>query len=98
LDTVDLLRDAVTQVLHSRSGDLVIDLGEVSYIDSAGLGVLVGTYNRLSDEQRSLSIRCANPQVFRLFEITGLTDLLNVDLTARQPRASAQETSRPVSV
>ena len=95
LDTADLLRDAVTSALQSEPGDLVIDLNEVSYIDSAGLGVLVGTYNRLADHQRSLTVRCSRPQVLRLFAITGLTDLFHIDRTASQPSGDA---NRSVSV
>ena len=98
LDTVDLLRDAVTGALHSEPGDLVIDLNEVSYIDSAGLGVLVGTYNRLADHQRSLTVRCSRPQVLRLFAITGLTDLFHIDRTASEPRSTSGDANRSVSV
>lgn len=98
LDTVDLLRDAITRALQPEFGDLVVDLNEVDYIDSAGLGVLVGTYNRLADHQRSLTVRCSKPQVLRLFAITGLTDLFHIDRTASKPRSSSGDANRSVSV
>ena len=98
LDTVDLLRAAVTEILDEQSGDLIIDLDDVGYIDSAGLGVLVGTYNRLAESQRSLCIRCSSSRVLRLFEITGLTEVLHIDRTTREARAVSDERSRSVSV
>jgi anti-sigma B factor antagonist len=98
LDTADLMRDAVTEALESHSGDLVVDLEEVSYIDSAGLGVLVGTYNRLTAEQRSLTVRCSKPHVLRLFAITGLSDLFHIERTIPQPRTSSGDVSRSLSV
>jgi len=97
LGTVDMLRNAVTDALQ-EPGDLVIDLDQVSYIDSAGLGVLVGTYNRLADRRRSLTLRCSNPQVLRLFAITGLTDLFQIDRGAAKPVASSGHGNRSVSV
>jgi len=97
LGTVDMLRNAVTDAVQ-EPGDLVVDLDQVSYIDSAGLGVLVGTYNRLADRQRSLTLRCSNPQVLRLFAITGLTDLFHIDRTASKRVASSGDASRSVSV
>jgi anti-sigma B factor antagonist len=98
LDTVDLLRDSVSEILDEQSCDLVIDLDDVGYIDSAGLGVLVGTYNRLAESQRSLCIRCSSPRILRLFEITGLTELLHIDRTTREARAMNDGHSRSVSV
>lgn len=98
LGTVDILRNAVTDALQADSSDLIIDLDEVSYIDSTGLGVLVGTYKRLADRQRSLTVRCSKPQVLRLFEITGLTGLFEIDRTASKQPASASHSRGSVSV
>jgi anti-sigma B factor antagonist len=98
LGTVDILRNAVTDALQAESSDLVIDLDDVSYIDSTGLGVLVGTYKRLADRRRSLTVRCSKPQVLRLLEITGLTDLFQIDRTASKQPASSSHSGGSVSV
>ena len=81
IDTVDLLRSAVTDALQAGVRDLIIDLNQVTYLDSAGLGMLVGTYKRLTAEEGSLTVRCCVPRILRLFTITRLTDLLRIDRT-----------------
>jgi anti-sigma B factor antagonist len=79
IDTVDLLRAAVTDALDAGARHLTIDLNAASYLDSAGLGALVGTYKRLVAGQGSLTVRCSNQRFLRLFAITGLTDVLHID-------------------
>jgi anti-sigma B factor antagonist len=83
IDTVDLLRTAVAESLQAGTvtRNLVVDLNQVSYIDSAGLGVLVGTYKRVTAAAGAFTVRCCEPRVLRLFSITGLTDLLDIDDT-----------------
>jgi len=82
IDTVDLLRTAVADAVQVGTVNLVVDLNQVTYIDSAGLGVLVGTYKRVTAADGTFTVRCCEPRVLRLFSITGLTDLLDIDETA----------------
>jgi anti-sigma B factor antagonist len=98
LDTVELLREAVTTAIRADCHDLVVDLNDVTYIDSAGLGVLVGTHKRLTADQRSLTVRCSEPRVLRLFAITGLTDLFAIDQTAPEPRPSSGDVASQLAV
>jgi anti-sigma B factor antagonist len=98
IDTVDLLRSAVTDALRADCRHLVVDLNQASYIDSAGLGVLVGTYKRLEASQGSLTVRCREPRVLRLFAITGLTDLFHIDMSVPEPRTPAVEVTDAVTV
>ena len=52
----------------------------MSFVDSSGLGVLVGTYKRLRDEgDGSIRIVGAQPSVRKVFEITGLEAALLAD-------------------
>ena len=98
IDTVDLLRDAVTDTLRAGVRDLTIDLNEVTYLDSSGLGVLVGTYKRLTASQGSLTVRCSAPRILRLFTITGLTDLLRIDRTPPTNGVGVEDRARQVTV
>jgi anti-sigma B factor antagonist len=49
---------------------VIIDLSEVPYIDSSGLGSLVGAYISRQKAGRSVALSGVNERVFRLFEIT----------------------------
>src|SRR5271166_2149966 len=56
---------------REEPADLVIlDLSEVPYVDSAGLGLLVSAYVSRQKAGRSVALSGVNERVFRLFEIT----------------------------
>jgi anti-sigma B factor antagonist len=51
---------------------LVVDLSDVTLIDSSGLGALVSMLNRARGASRSLGLVCPHRHLRRVFEITGL--------------------------
>jgi anti-sigma B factor antagonist len=51
---------------------LVVDLSDVTLIDSSGLGALVSLLNRARGASRSLGLVCPHRHLRRVFEITGL--------------------------
>jgi len=59
---------------------LVLDLHGVTFIDSSGLGVLVGVLKRLREKDRGdvLVLEGLQDTVQKVFDITGLTDLFQV--------------------
>jgi anti-sigma B factor antagonist len=58
--------------LAATGRPLVVDLDQVSFIDSAGIGALVGTAKRAAAYDGSLSVVCTRPQIRRLFRLVGL--------------------------
>jgi anti-sigma B factor antagonist len=56
---------------------VVVDLDAVEFIDSSGLGVLIGCARRLraGGEDRELLLVCSRPNIIRVFEITALDTL-----------------------
>jgi anti-sigma B factor antagonist len=98
IDTVDLLRTTVSDALQGGARNLLVDLNRVTYIDSAGLGVLVGTYKRVSAADGAFTVRCCEPRVLRLFSITGLTDLLDIDETAPTDVALSEDGDPAIAV
>lgn len=55
---------------------LVLDLAEMTYLDSFGLGVLVGAHLSAKRQQRQLKLINMSPQALQLVQITHLTYLL----------------------
>jgi stage II sporulation protein AA (anti-sigma F factor antagonist) len=72
LETIDQLAAG----LEGCHGMVVVDLAGVTFIDSSGLGTLVRARNRLTSEGGALLVQHPADKVRRLFEVTGLTELL----------------------
>jgi len=74
------LRNELNALVERGAREITLEFGDVSFVDSSGLGVLVGTYKRLREEgDRSIRIVGAQPSVRKVFEITGLESALLVD-------------------
>jgi anti-anti-sigma factor len=54
--------------------NIIINLEKVSYIDSTGLGVLANSTNKMSEKNGELKIVCTQPQLIKVFSVSGLTN------------------------
>ena len=75
LMTVGRVRHDLTPLM-AEGTHLVLDLARVSFIDSAGIGLLLSTRSALLKRAGSLEIRNPSNVVRRVFDVTGLVDLL----------------------
>ena len=66
------LRDSVKEILESGSKKILLNLGDVSYIDSSGLGVLVSTYTTASTQGAKVKLLNVQKKVKDLLQITKL--------------------------
>ncbi len=64
---------------REASCPIVIDLADVSFIDSSGLRSLLGASRRAESRDAVVTLRRVGPEVMRLLEITGTTDLFAID-------------------
>jgi anti-sigma B factor antagonist len=69
--TVTRLREGLFE-LAATGRTLVVDLDQVSFIDSSGLAALVGAAKRAAAHGASLQVVCARPRTRQLFRLTGL--------------------------
>ena len=69
------VREAALQLLSGGTKKLVVDLSATEYMDSAGLGMLVGLLKRLKESGGAMGIAGARPRVKDLFEVTGLSQI-----------------------
>lgn len=70
--TAPRVRDQLLTLLTDRSPWLVVDLDGVGFLDSTGLGVIVGLLKRARTLGGDLRLVCTQPSVRRVFEITAL--------------------------
>ena len=77
LHSAPQLREELHRVCEAEKPCIVVDLSGVSFIDSTGLGVLIGGLKR-ARERGSLSVVVTQYKVRRVFEITGLTGVFTL--------------------
>lgn len=70
--TAPYLRERLQQLQIDGPADLVLDLDGVSFIDSVGLGALIGAHKRARVLQGTLTIVCTSRPVLRVLTATAL--------------------------
>jgi anti-sigma B factor antagonist len=83
LSTAPRLREVLVQTEVIDSLAVEIDLTAVEYLDSTSIGLLVVTCKRIRSAGGQFSLRCDEGIVYRVLEVTGLIDLLNVECATR---------------
>ena len=76
--TAPKLRDKITELVGHGSYHLVVDMQQVEFLDSTGLGVLVGGLKRVRSHNGDLSLVCTQHRILKVFEITGLTKVFSI--------------------
>jgi len=76
--TVSHLRALVDQAVDAGALLVAVDLAGVRFLDAGGINVLAIAGERLRANGGSLEVRSATPSIYRLFEVTGLTEALHV--------------------
>jgi anti-sigma B factor antagonist len=76
--TAPKLRENLIELVSEGSYDVVVNLEEVDYLDSTGLGVLVGALKRVKAHDGSLSLVCTQDKILKIFKITGLTKVFEI--------------------
>jgi len=72
------VRDAALKLMSDSVKHLIVDLNATEYMDSTGLGTLVGLLKRMKESGGEVLIAAAQPRVKRLFEITGLNQVFRI--------------------
>lgn len=76
--TAPKLREALIGLVNAGSYHLVVDVEGVEFLDSTGLGVLVGGLKRVRTHDGSLQIVCTHERLLKIFRITGLTKVFAI--------------------
>ena len=72
LHNVPQLREELLRACKVDLPNVVVDLSKVIFIDSTGIGVLVGALKRVRERHGTFALVCPPGRVRRIFEITGL--------------------------
>ncbi|SFH89823.1 anti-sigma B factor antagonist [Nocardioides psychrotolerans] len=80
--TAPKLRDRITELVAEGVYDLVIDMEAVEFLDSTGLGVLVGGLKKVRAHDGSLQLICNQDRLLKIFRITGLAKVFVIHESA----------------
>jgi len=76
--TAPKLRETLVDLVNVGRFRLVVDLEAVDFLDSTGLGVLVGGLKRLRAHDGTLRVVCTQERLLKIFRITGLTKVFAI--------------------
>jgi anti-sigma B factor antagonist len=82
LYTAPQVWETIDAAMAGSPDELVIDLSDVTFLDSSGLSVLVRAHKRLRPVQGTVVVRGAADQVYMALEMTKLTKVLTVEAPA----------------
>jgi anti-sigma B factor antagonist len=87
--TAPRLRDRLNEVVGSGQQHLIVDLTKVDFLDSTGLGVLVGVNRRLERAGGTVVLVCPHEKLLKIFRIAGLLTVFKIYRTVLEATAAA---------
>jgi anti-sigma B factor antagonist len=79
------LRELLIDLVSKNNYQLIVNLDMVGFLDSTGLGVLVGGLKRVRAHDGSLDLVCTQERLLKIFKITGLTKAFDIHKTVDKP-------------
>ena len=76
--TAPRLRELLIELVNVGHYQLVVNMEKVEFLDSTGLGVLVGGLKRVRAHDGSLDLVCTQERILKIFRITGLTKVFGI--------------------
>jgi anti-sigma B factor antagonist len=86
--TAPKLRAQITELVADGRYQIVIDMEAVEFLDSTGLGVLVGGLKKVRAHDGSLELVCTQDRLLKIFRITGLAKVFAIHGSAESALAS----------
>src|SRR5699024_11474450 len=81
--TAPELKDKLLQLTEVHGNDIQVDLKDITYMDSTGIGVFISAYKSAKEHECSMELIHAKDRVSRLFKVTGLDEITNGRLDDR---------------
>jgi anti-sigma B factor antagonist len=98
--TAPRLREKIISLVDAGKYHLIVDMEDVEFLDSTGLGVLVGGLKRVRSHDGGIDLVFTQVRILRIFRITGLSKVFDIydsvaDAVAAKPPPSAPEELPP---
>ena len=89
--TCPKLQKSMNSLIDEGHESFVLNLENIQYIDSTGLGTIAQAAQQLMDNEGEISIICNKPQVKKIFEVSGLSEK-NIKLYENEHSLAEQNT------
>jgi anti-sigma B factor antagonist len=76
--TAPKLRECISGLVDAGQRQIIVDLEQVEFMDSTGLGVLVGALKRVRTVDGNLDLVCTQERLLKIFRITGLSKVFPI--------------------
>jgi anti-sigma B factor antagonist len=76
--TAPKLRDKLTELVTDGKYNLIVDMEKVDFLDSTGLGVLVGGLKKVRAHDGTMELICSKDRLLKIFRITGLAKVFTI--------------------
>ena len=76
--TAPVLREEISTLVDADHTTIVVDLTQVSFMDSTGLGVLVGALKKVRTLGGDLALVISEEKILKVFRITALTQVFSI--------------------
>jgi anti-sigma B factor antagonist len=86
--TAPRLRELLIELVNNGKHQIVVNMEKVEFLDSTGLGVLVGGLKRVRAHDGSLDLVCTQERILKIFRITGLTKVFGIHDTVDEAIAN----------
>lgn len=86
--TAPKLREVFIDLVAQGTYHIVVDMEQVEFLDSTGLGVLVGGLKRVRAHDGTLRLVCTQDRILKIFRVTGLTKVFPLHKTVDEAVAA----------
>ncbi len=84
--TAPQLKQSLVDSIDSGCVNILVDMQQVGFIDSSGLGVLVGGLRRAKEQSGAIRLVCSRDNILKIFRITGLDKVFPIFESVEQAR------------
>ncbi|MEK4487425.1 anti-sigma factor antagonist [Psychrobacillus sp. FSL H8-0484] len=82
--TAPMLRERLAEIDLKENRHVELNLTDVTYMDSTGLGVFVGFYKSVNESDVHVELTGLSSRLKRLFDITGLGDIMDIQTVSEE--------------
>ncbi|WP_024620850.1 anti-sigma F factor antagonist [Metaclostridioides mangenotii] len=73
------IREELDSLLNANQvRNIVFDFEKINFMDSSGIGVIIGRYKKISNEGGKVSVININDRVKKIFDLSGLNKIISI--------------------
>lgn len=78
------IRSEIDAAISEETKNIILDLTNLTFMDSSGIGMIMGRYKKIQHHSGKLIIVAPKPQVKRILEMSGLLNIITIEASIRQ--------------